>query len=201
MDLFGFDKHFNLLPCDGEVYYFNSLIDNKIAENYFDDLLEKISWQHDELFIYGKQLTTKRKVAWYGDSASRYTYSNNTKTALPWTSELSALKTIVEQQIQSKFNSCLLNLYHNGDEGMAWHSDDEKELGEKPIIASLSLGAERKFSFKHKAKKESVSLVLESGSLLLMKGSTQQHWQHSLPKTKKIADPRINLTFRTIIND
>ncbi|MDQ6667858.1 MAG: alpha-ketoglutarate-dependent dioxygenase AlkB, partial [Thermoproteota archaeon] len=99
----------------------------------------------------------------------------------------------------TKFNSCLLNLYHNGDEGIAWHSDDEKPLGENSIIASLSFGAERKFSFKHKQTKQTISVVLEHGSLLIMKDATQTNWVHSLPKSKKITRPRINLTFRTIV--
>ena len=201
MDLFGFDHQLNILPCDGEVYYFSELIDDAKATLLFTELLENISWEHDELVIYGKHITTKRKTAWYGDNALKYSYSNTTKTALPWIPALIGLKKLVEERSQATFNSCLLNLYHTGEEGMAWHSDDEKELGSKPIIASVSLGAERKFVFKHKVSKESVSHHLEQGSLLLMKGSTQQHWQHSLPKTKKVTEPRINLTFRTIIND
>lgn len=200
MDLFGFDKQFNLLPYDGEVYYFDKILDEVKTEEFLKNLIKNISWHHDELFIYGKQIITKRKVAWYGDSDCEYSYSNSTKTALPWSAELSEIKEIVEVQTQSTFNSCLLNLYHNGDEGMAWHSDDERELGQQPIIASVSLGAERKFVFKHKQSKENISHVLKQGSLLLMKGLTQQYWQHSLPKTKTIKEPRINLTFRTILN-
>jgi alkylated DNA repair dioxygenase AlkB len=127
-----------------------------------------------------------------------YTYSNSTKQALPWTNELSYLKQIVEKYAGIKFNSCLLNLYHNGNEGMGWHSDDEGSLGKNNTIASLSFGAERKFSFKHKRTKQIVSLVLEHGSLLVMKGTTQSNWLHSLPKSKNRTQPRINLTFRTI---
>jgi alkylated DNA repair dioxygenase AlkB len=128
-----------------------------------------------------------------------YTYSNATKQALTWTKELSDLKRLVEQITEARFNSCLLNLYHNGNEGMAWHSDDEESLGMNTTIASLSFGAERKFSFKHKQTKQMVSLVLEHGSLLIMKDATQTNWLHSLPKSKKIIRPRINLTFRTIV--
>ena len=123
---------------------------------------------------------------------------NTTKQALAWTPELLKLKTLVEKQSQVSFNSCLLNLYHSGAEGMAWHSDDEAALGRNPVIASLSLGAERKFSFKHKTSKQNFSLVLDHGSLLLMKGATQSHWMHSLPKTVRVSEPRVNLTFRTI---
>jgi alkylated DNA repair dioxygenase AlkB len=110
------------------------------------------------------------------------------------------LKKIAEEITGATFNSCLLNLYHNGNEGMAWHSDDEKSLGKNTAIASFSFGAERKFSLKHKKSKEAVSIILENGSLLLMKGTTQDNWLHCLPKAKKINAPRINLTFRTIIS-
>ncbi len=199
MDLFDFDHQLNILPCDGEVFYFGKLIDDYNASALLSELLQSISWEHDELVIYGKYITTKRKTAWYGDGALKYSYSNTTKIALTWIPALSRLKRLVEQQTKSTFNSCLLNLYRAGDEGMAWHSDDEKELGDQPTIASISLGAERKFSFKHKKTKKSVSLPLENGSLLLMKGLTQQYWQHSLPKTTKVKEPRINLTFRTIL--
>ena len=199
MDLFGFDKQLNILPYDGEVYYFGRLIKDDKVQNAISELMESIAWESDKLFIYGKHITTKRKTAWYGDSSLSYSYSNTTKVALPWIPVLLELKAFVEAHTQTTFNSCLLNLYHSGDEGMAWHSDDEPELGAEPIIASLSLGADRKFLFKHKGTKENISLSLSNGSLLLMKGLTQTHWQHSLPKTKKVSEPRINLTFRTIM--
>ena len=141
----------------------------KEANQYLDLLLQNILWQNDQAVIFGKHIITKRKAAWYGDSNYLYTYSNTTKQALAWTRELSDLKQIVEKKLETKFNSCLLNLYHNGNEGVGWHSDDEKSLGKNAIIASLSFGAERKFSFKHKQTKQTVSLVLEHGSLLVMK--------------------------------
>ena len=129
-----------------------------------------------------------------------YTYSNTTKRALAWKKELSELKQIVEKYAETKFNSCLLNFYHNGNEGMGWHSDDEESLGKNNnTIASLSFGAERKFSFKHKQTKQIISVVPEHGSLLVMKGATQSNWLHSLPKSKTITQPRINLTFRTMM--
>jgi alkylated DNA repair dioxygenase AlkB len=128
-----------------------------------------------------------------------YTYSNITKQALPWTKELSGLKQMVEELAGTTFNSCLLNLYHNGEEGMGWHSDDEDSLGKNNTIASLSIGAERKFLFKHKQSKQTVSLVLEHGSLLIMRDATQANWLHSLIKSKSVTQPRINLTFRTIV--
>jgi alkylated DNA repair dioxygenase AlkB len=138
-------------------------------------------------------------VAWYGNDNYNYAYSNINRQALAWTKELLELKALVEKRTGETFNSCLLNLYHNGDEGMAWHSDDEKTLGENSAIASFSFGAERKFSFKHKQTKEVISMMLEHGSLLVMKGTTQTHWLHCLPKSKRITTPRVNLTFRTMI--
>jgi len=189
----------NLLPQDGIVNYYGKIFSEKEADFYLEKLLSTIEWKNDEAIIYGKHIITKRKAAWYGDSNYSYTYSNTTKHALPWTAELMVLKERVEELTKAKFNSCLLNLYHDGNEGMAWHSDDEKSLGKNTTIASLSFGAERKFSLKHKITKETVSVLLESGSLLVMKGSTQTHWQHSLPKTTKVKTPRVNLTFRTIV--
>ena len=200
MDLFNNEIHSltNLLPKDGIVVYYKNLLEINEANQYFDCLLKTIEWKNDQALIYGKLIITKRKVAWYGDTDFEYTYSKTTKRALPWTTELIELKKIAEELTGEKFNSCLLNLYHNGDEGMTWHSDAEKVLKKNGAIASLSLGAERKFSFKHKETKETLSLILENGSLLMMKGSTQTYWLHRLPPTKLISTPRINLTFRSI---
>ncbi|NQZ53941.1 MAG: alpha-ketoglutarate-dependent dioxygenase AlkB [Piscirickettsiaceae bacterium] len=202
MDLFSqiTEQPTNLLHRDGTVNYYGTLMSLSDANDYLIRLLNTIEWKNDEAIIFGKHIITKRKAAWYGAKSFKYTYSNTTKTALPWTEELSALKTMIEEKTGDTFNSCLLNLYHNGSEGMAWHSDGEKELQRNGAIASLSFGAERKFSFKHKKTKEKISLVLEHGSLLVMKGSTQSHWLHCLPPTKTTDKPRVNLTFRTIIN-
>ena len=198
MDLFN-KLQTNLLPKDGEVQYYGRVIPTEKANQYIDVLLNGIEWKNDEVVIYGKRIVTKRKVAWYGDKAFEYKYSNISRTALPWTRELFELKTIVETISNESYNSCLLNLYHDGYEGMGWHSDDEKDMKKDGAIASLSLGADRKFAFKHKQDKQSVYMLLEHGSLLLMKGEVQSHWLHSLPKTSKVLKPRINLTFRTII--
>ena len=195
MNLF---KKENLLPSEGEVYYFGNILSSAEADRYFQKLLDTIAWKQDEVIIFGKRIVTKRKTGWYGDKEFEYTYSKVTKKARLWTSALLELKQLVEQETELEFNSCLLNLYHSGEEGMSWHSDAEAELGEQPAIASLSLGAERKFMLKHKASGEKVSLNLANGSLLLMQGETQRYWVHSLPKTKKVQAPRINLTFRNI---
>jgi alkylated DNA repair dioxygenase AlkB len=188
-----------LLPGDGEAFYYGSILDASKAQEYYAALLSNIPWQHDELVIFGKRITTARQVAWYGDPGCSYTYSGKLKQPLPWSSEILTLKGKVERLIQVTFNSCLLNLYQDGGQGMSWHSDDEKELGQNPTIASISLGAERRFCLKHKQTKQRVSLVLENGSLLVMKGACQHYWLHSLPKSKKITTARINLTFRTIV--
>lgn len=201
MDLFDhlLEHPISLLPCDGEVFYYGALISEPEADTYFSQLLKTIEWQHDQAVIFGKHITTKRKVAWYGEKSYGYTYSNTTKRALPWTKELLDLKNQVEAKTAETFNSCLLNLYHDGSEGMAWHSDGEADLKKNGAIASLSFGAERRFSFKHKRNKDVVSLPLQHGGLLIMKGNTQTHWLHRLPPTKKVFEPRINLTFRTIV--
>jgi alkylated DNA repair dioxygenase AlkB len=169
------------------------------ANHYLKALLENIEWRNDEAIIFGKKIITKRKVAWYGEKPFEYTYSNTTKHALLWTKELLELKELIEKETGETFNSCLLNLYHTGDEGMAWHSDGEKDLKKDGAIGSLSFGAERKFAFKHKQTMEKVELILEHGSLLVMKDTTQTHWLHRLPPTKRVSTPRVNLTFRTIV--
>jgi alkylated DNA repair dioxygenase AlkB len=203
MDLFNniIDEKTNLLPKDGTVNYYGKLFDQKEADHYFQMLLANIDWRNDEAIIFGKKVITKRKVAWYGDKRFEYTYSKITKLALPWTNELLQIKSFTEERTGETFNSCLLNLYHNGEEGMAWHSDGETDLKKNGAIASLSFGAERKFAFKHKQSKEKVELVLEHGSLLIMKGTTQDHWLHRLPPTKQISKARVNLTFRTIVQN
>ncbi len=188
----------NLLPYDGQVHYYGKLLGPSEADGFMNKLMETIRWENDKSRLFGKEIITKRKVAWYGTKPYAYTYSHITRHALPWTKELFSLKTLVETHTSETFNSCLLNLYHTGEEGMGWHSDAETELIKDGAIASLSLGSERKFAFKHKQSHEKVELLLEHGSLLVMKGSTQTFWVHKLPPTKKVTTPRINLTFRTI---
>ena len=192
------DPRKNLLPKDGTVNYYGKILNQKEANAYFQALLSTIDWRNDEAVIFGKKIITKRKVAWYGEKPFKYTYSNTTKKAFPWTKELLELKTIAERRSGETFNSCLLNLYHDGSEGMAWHSDAEKDLKKNGAIGSLSFGAERRFAFRHKETKEKVEVVLEHGSLLIMTGPTQTHWLHRLPPAKRVTAPRINLTFRTI---
>lgn len=200
MDLFnsGLPGKVNLLPKDGVVNYYGTVFSALEAKDIFTKLFAEIAWQHDEAVVFGKHITTKRKAAWYGAKPFSYTYSGITKTALPFTPMLLALKEKCEALTAATYNSCLLNLYHDGSEVMAWHSDAEKELLKEGAIASLSFGAIRKFAFKHKVDKTTVSVALESGSLLVMKGTTQVHWLHRLPPSTLVKTPRINLTFRTI---
>lgn len=200
MNLFSNEKT-NLIPKDGTLNYYGSIFSVVDATNYFDALLNTIEWKNDEIILFGKKIVTKRKVAWYGDSGIEYTYSNTTKKALSWTKELREIKSLIEEQIGSTFNSCLLNLYHSGEEGMGWHSDDEKELEKNGTIASVSFGAERKFSFKHKKDQTTFSILLENGSLLVMKDEIQLFWQHKLAPTKMVKSARINLTFRSIVTN
>jgi len=193
-----FDSGLRVLDRDGTADYFSHVLDPATCDALFSSLAHSLDWQCDHIYMFGKLITTKRKVAWIGDPGCSYTYSGVQKNPQPWTSELVLIKQKIESISQYRFNSCLLNLYHDGSEGMGWHSDDEPELVQTAPIASVSLGGERKFSFKHKDDKETTSLVLGNGSVLIMHAPTQQHWQHSLTKTKQSVSPRINLTFRSI---
>lgn len=193
------DYPLNILPNDGTVHYYGKVFSQEKSDFYYDYLFHQIPWENDEAVIFGKLILTKRKVAWFGEKPFEYTYSKRTKYAKPWTPELLELKQKCEEITGETYNSCLLNLYHDGNEGMAYHSDAEKDLKKHAAIASLTFGAERKFLFKHKTTKEKVEVFLENGSLLVMKGTTQDHWLHRLPTTTRIKIPRVNLTFRTII--
>lgn len=203
MDLFEeFEQSLkNWLHRDGTVNYYGIVFSERSADACFQHLLNSTPWKNDESAIYGKHIITKRKVAWYSSQPFNYSYSNTNKMSLPWTQLLLQLKEKVELVTGESYNSCLLNLYHDGSEGVGWHSDNENSLKACGAIASLTLGAERRFSFKHKKTQEAISLLLQHGSLLVMKDETQQHWVHRLPPTTKENSPRINLTFRTIIKN
>ena len=191
----------NLLPKDGTVHYYGKIFTEEQSEIYYVKLLKEINWQHDVVKFFGKEIITKRKVAFLGDEGISYKYSGKTKIAEKWLKFILEIKSTVEQISGEKFNACLLNYYHNGSEAMSWHSDNEKEILKHSAIASVSFGAERKFGFKHNFSKEEISLMLENGSLLIMKDETQIYWKHKLYTNAKIIEPRINLTFRTIVND
>lgn len=196
MGALGQEGEGNLLPRDGEAVYHGPVLDPAGEREVFSTLLAEIPWRSDEVVMFGKRIVTARKVAWFGDQPFAYRYSGSEKVALAWTPVLRGIRRMVEEASGETFNACLLNLYHDGSEGMGWHSDDESMIERDSAIASLSLGVARKFSFKHRLTKETVSLVLERGSLLVMRGETQRFWLHALPKTRKVDSPRINLTFR-----
>ena len=195
-------KNFTLIKSVNlSVKYIENFFNLDESQLYMRNLTQSVLWRREKIKMWGKEIVTKRRIAWYADDGKSYTYSGSTFSPSQWNNVLLQLKERVENYSEIKFNSVLLNEYPNGEVGMGWHSDDEKELGTDPIIASLSFGANRDFIFKHKTDKniENVKLHLKSGSLLLMLGSTQHYWKHSLPKRLKVKEPRINLTFRNII--
>ena len=186
----------NILTKDGQAFYYGQIFSAQECADWFEILMNNIAWQQDEVIIFGKKIITARKMQWYAATEVEYEYSKVKRTARIFTEELVRLKNIVEEKTGATFNSCLLNLYHDGDEGMGWHSDSESSLVHNAPITALSFGAERKMLFKNKASKENVSVFLENGSLLLMGKDSQTNWLHSIPKTKKVSKPRISLTFR-----
>lgn len=199
LELFAPEAQDNLLPCDGIVQDYGLIMETAQAEDYFQYFLQHLAWQQDEVYLYGKYYQTERKVVWYGDQHYRYHYSGMEKQAHLWDQRLYALKQQIEQRVHAQFNSCLANLYDNGTQGLGWHSDDEPSLQQKgyeTVIASLSLGATRKFRFKHKSKAAQAEMLLHSGQLIVMRGETQRYWKHTLAKSMRVLSPRINLTFR-----
>ena len=199
MKLFSDSNEIHLDMVDAEVTYYPHFFNLTEADALFQSLLKNTIWQQDDITVYGKSYKQPRLTALYGNNGKSYTYSNITMQPHPFTKELQLIKSKIEATANSEFSTCLLNLYRDGSDSNGWHADDEKELGINPVIASLSFGAERIFHFKHKSNKElKEKLILQHGSLLLMKGATQHHWLHQIPKTKKKIGKRINLTFRFI---
>jgi alkylated DNA repair dioxygenase AlkB len=189
----------NLLPKDGSLLLEEGFYGLQESQQLFELLEQEIAWETRKIKLFGKVHDVPRLSAWYGDPGKSYTYSGIRMEPQPWTDSLKAIKARVEAFAGRPFNSLLLNLYRNGTDYVAWHADDEKELGENPVIASLSLGETRRFQLRHKSDKDIVSLELGSGSLVLMAGTIQTHWMHRIAPTKKLLGPRINLTFRQII--
>ena len=196
------DKNSSEIKADNlSVEYIENFFDFDQSQLYMKYLTNDIKWKREKIRMWGREIVTKKRIAWYADEGKSYTYSGSTFYPVQWDEVLLEIKKQVEQHIRFQFNSVLLNEYKSGEVGMGWHSDDEKELGIDPIIASLSFGANRDFIFKHKTDKsfEKIKIHLKSGSLLIMSGSTQHYWKHSLPKRLKVRDPRVNLTFRKIL--
>lgn len=200
-DLFATLPTDNLLPYDGKVNDLGIIIDN--PNNLYDILLAELPWHSDVVTLFGKTHVTTRQIVWMGNDNTSYHYSGHTRQSVSWSKSVFHVKHYIEKQlaeigIEADFNSCLLNYYPSGAEGMGYHADDEKELGYQPIIASLSLGATRKFVLKHRKTQDKVELYLESGQLIVMHGDTQTFWKHTITKTKTVASGRISLTFRQI---
>jgi len=198
MELFSAEKKEFKLP-NAELIYFPNFYSIERANTLFKILKETIAWQQDDITVFGKTYKQPRLTALYADNDMSYTYSNITMFPKIITEELMTIKQDVESIANHLFTSVLLNFYRNGNDSNGWHADNEKELGENPVIASVSFGANRAFHFKHRTlKDEKHKLILEHGSLLIMAGEMQHHWLHQVPKTKKNVGERINLTFRTI---
>ena len=178
--------------------YFTGFLDPSPAQELMLRLMESVPWGEEEIFLHGKMVKSPRLTAWYGDLGASYMYSGVQHTPLDWIPELSALRELVSSAAGVSFNSVLLNLYRGGEDSVSWHSDDEPELGLEPTIASISLGATRRFRLRERRTRESFGLDLSDGSLLLMSGASQRDWEHCLTKTKRAVGPRINLTFRVV---
>jgi alkylated DNA repair dioxygenase AlkB len=189
----------NLLPYDGELYLVRQFYPIDESDYLFKTFESGLDWQEESIFIFGRWVKVPRLMCWYGDPDAYYQYSGVAHKPRLWNKELQLVRVKIEQQFGSTYNSVLANLYRNGRDSMGCHADDEKELGSTPIIASLSLGDQRLFKLHHKKNKEIVDIILGHGDLLIMAGTIQNHWLHSVPKTKKLKTPRINLTFRNIV--
>lgn len=185
---------------EGDLRFFPHFYQKTESDQFFQILQREIQWQHEQVVLFGKSHFIPRLSAWYGDRGRSYTYSNLRMEPLPWIPKLWEIKQQLEKYLDLNFNSVLLNLYRNGQDHVSWHSDDEKELGHNPTIASISFGGTRRFLMSHKTKPSlaPVELLLNHGSLLIMQGQTQHFWKHKIAKTSKTVSPRINLTFRTI---
>jgi alkylated DNA repair dioxygenase AlkB len=208
MDLFNQDDLFSSnetkqidfnLP-DADVTLFENLFDKADSNRLFNSLINNIQWQQDQIKFYGKMLDLPRLTAWYGENDKPYTYSGIPMNPHPWNADLLYIKSKIEERAQVEFSSCLLNYYRNGKDSVSWHQDNEKELGQNPVIGSVSFGETRPFQLKHieKEELEKIDIPLTHGSFLLMKGTTQHYWKHQIPKTTRDIKARINLTFRII---
>jgi len=193
------NKAISIFGDNRNVLYYNNFLLKEKADHLYQKLLLDLNWQQYPIRMFGKTMLQPRLIAWYGNQGTEYTYSQTTLVAEGWNNNLKQVQEALIKHFQLNFNSVLANLYRDGQDSMGWHSDNEKELGTQPIIASISLGTPRTLQFRKKENtKTKASILLESGSLLLMQGNTQENWQHQIAKTKKVKTPRINLTFRMI---
>ena len=197
LDLFDNQQEYHKID-DGAFLHVQEFITKQESDIYFTVLKDKIAWQQEKMKMYGKELPFPRLTAWYGDAGRTYSFSGLTLKPKPWTDSLRELKNRVEVKTDATFNSVLLNRYRDGNDSISWHQDDEKDLGKDPVIASLNFGATRRFQLRHLQSKEKINIDLKHGSLFVMLGKLNHHWQYQIPKTKKAVGERINLTFRHI---
>lgn len=188
-----------LLPYDGSAVLYSAFLDASEATGLFDVLAASVPWEATRIPMFGREVTEPRLSAWIADPGVTYRYSGRNRVVHPWSDHLADLRRRVEDVAGTSFNGVLANLYRDGHDHMGWHADNERSLGDDPVIASVSLGAERRFDFRHPETGETVSTVLPHGSLLVMSGASQRCWKHRIPKTTKVGDPRINLTFRRLV--
>jgi alkylated DNA repair dioxygenase AlkB len=189
----------NLLPAGGEAYYFPGVFDRSTSDYYFNELSTGIRWKQEPVKLFGKEIMQPRLTAWYGDMDKPYEYSGLKMETNEWIQPLIEIKKIADEYAGTVSSSVLLNLYRDGNDGLGWHRDNEKMLGPQPVIASVSLGATRLFQFRnYRTKDQLISIELESGSLLIMKGDSQKEWEHRVPKRRQDVGARINLTFRSV---
>jgi len=189
-----------ILNKDGRVDYFPNFITHGDSELYFKKLRAEIPWSKDELIMFGKKITMRRESAWFADGGRSYKYAGINRQGFSWPKPLNTIKERVEEVLDVQFNSCLVNFYFDGNDGMGFHSDDEKMLDSQHPIASVSIGTDRIFKFQHKATREQKEVLLKDGSLLVMNPPCQEYWKHALPKNKKEKNSRINLTFRKVLD-
>jgi alkylated DNA repair dioxygenase AlkB len=192
-------RHEALALPDADIAYYPRWASQDVAREWFLALEAATPWERPAITLYGRRHLVPRLTAWYGDPETTYRYSGIEHRPLPWTPLLAHIRQCVEAEVGQSLNGVLLNLYRDGQDSMGWHSDDERTLGRNPLIASLSLGGERRFDLRRRnGQGETHSLPLGDGSLLVMRGSTQHYWQHQVAKTRKVCAPRLNLTFRLL---
>lgn len=187
-----------ILSGDGSAVLYPHFIDENQADELLNELIATNQWEQQTLLMYGKFVDEPRLSTWHSDGQT-YTYSGKARTAQPWTDTLTHLREHCEEQTQHTFNSVLVNFYRDGNDHLGWHSDDELVNGPEPLIASISLGAERRFDMRHRETGEVATTMLSHGSLLVMSGLSQQCWEHRIPKMPRLTDPRVNLTFRRLV--
>lgn len=207
LDLFNPPPHQHIQLAGGELIYARDFLTPDAADDLMKNLISQLEWAQRPVKVFNKTHLTPRLVAWCGDDGVTYTYSGDTSPPQLWPEAIHPIKQQIEQSFKTEFNGALFNYYRDGQDNMGWHSDDEKSLGEQPVIASLSLGTERDFKFRPKPNTalpndgnvtEAFDLTLHHGSVLIMRGDTQRHWQHALPKRMRINEPRLNITFRRV---